>query len=249
VVGVPMTSTGPDLDAFENVVKRERPRLYLTNSAIQNPTGARLTPQNAHRLLLIAAAHDLTIVEDDIFSDLEVEPSPRLAVLEGLKRVVRIGSFSKTLSASLRCGYITARPDWIEDLVDVQVATNFGGPSPVAAEVIASMLADNSYRRHIAGLHRRLTRLRPDTAARLVRLGIEPWLLPHAGFFLWCSLPEACDSGELAQAALARGIVLAPGAAFSLDRGHRSFMRFNVTQMEDPAAFKVLSDLLAIGRR
>ncbi len=245
LVGVPMTPTGPDPEAFEALVARERPRLYITNSALQNPTGARLTPQVAHRLLLVAAAHDLTIVEDDIFADLEVEPSPRLAVLDGLKRVVRIGSFSKTLSAALRCGYIAARPDWIEDLADVQVATSFGGPSPVAAEVIAGLLADNGYRRHLAALHRRLARLRPEVAARLARLGIVPWLRPEAGFLLWCRLPESADGNAFAEAALRRGMVLAPGAAFSINRGQRSFMRFNVAQMEDPAIFDALAALLA----
>jgi DNA-binding transcriptional MocR family regulator len=70
--------------------------------------------------------------------------SPRLAILDGLNRVIRIGSFSKTLSASVRCGYIAARPDWIEGLIDLQVATSFGGPSPVATELIASALAGGS---------------------------------------------------------------------------------------------------------
>jgi DNA-binding transcriptional MocR family regulator len=69
----------------------------------------------------------LTIIEDDIFVDFEPSPSPRLAVLDGLSRVIGIGSFSKTLSASIRFGYIAANTDWIEGLVDLQIATNFNG--------------------------------------------------------------------------------------------------------------------------
>ena len=95
---------------FAEALAAHRPRLYITNSALHNPTGATMSPQIAHRLLNAAAAHDLTIVEDDIFADFEPEPSPRLAALDGLARVIRIGSFSKTLSASIRCGYIAARP-------------------------------------------------------------------------------------------------------------------------------------------
>ena len=141
IVGVPYTPTGPDIGALRRGARRaHRPRLYITNSALHNPTGATLSPQTAHRLLNAAAAHDLTIVEDEIFADFEPEPSPRLAALDGLARVIRIGSFSKTLSASIRCGYIAARPDWIEGLVDLQVATNFGGPSPVAAELVFATL-------------------------------------------------------------------------------------------------------------
>ena len=156
IVSVPYTASGPDLACFEAILAAERPRLYVTNSALHNPTGATLSAQTAHRLLNAAATHDVTVVEDDIFADFEPEPSTRLAALDGLNRVIRIGSFSKTLSASVRCGYIAARPDWIADLVDLQVATSFGGPSPVATELIASVLAGGSYRKHLEELRRRL---------------------------------------------------------------------------------------------
>jgi DNA-binding transcriptional MocR family regulator len=67
--------------------------------------------------------------------------SPRLAILDGLNRVIRIVSFSKTLSASMRCGYIAGRSDWIEGLIDLQIATHFAGPSSIATELIAGVLA------------------------------------------------------------------------------------------------------------
>ena len=92
VLGVPYTPTGPDVAAFEVLAARERPRLYITNSGLHNPTGASLTPQTAYRVLSAAAACAMTIVEDEIFADFEPEPSARLAVLDGLDRVIRIGS-------------------------------------------------------------------------------------------------------------------------------------------------------------
>ena len=54
IVGVPYTPTGPDIAAFEAALPRDRPRLYITNSALHNPTGATLSPQTAHRLLSAA---------------------------------------------------------------------------------------------------------------------------------------------------------------------------------------------------
>lgn len=245
VVGVPYGPTGPDPAAFEAVVAAERPRLYITNAALHNPTGATLSPQTAHRLLVTAAAHDLTIVEDDIFCDFEPDLSPRLASLDGLQRVVRIGSFSKTLSASVRCGYIAARPDWIEALIDLQVATNFGGPSPMAAELIAGVLAAGGYRKHLEELRRRLARARRDTAARLAPLGIRPWLMPRGGFYLWCELPPGRDSAALARRALEDQIVLAPGNVFSVSQTARSFLRFNVAQSSDPRILDTLRRILA----
>jgi DNA-binding transcriptional MocR family regulator len=240
IVGVPYGVNGPDIAAFEAVLAAERPRLYITNSAIHNPTGATLAPQVAHRLLNAAAANDTIIVEDDIFADFEPEPSTRLAALDGLSRVIRIGSFSKTLSASARCGYIAARPDWIEGLVDLQIATNFGGPSPVSSEILAHMLAGGGYRKHMEELRRRLVRARRETADRLHRLGIEPVLLPRGGFNLWCRLPEGMDSTPVAQAAVVEGVVFAPGNVFSVSQGAAGFMRFNVAHMIEPRVYSVL---------
>lgn len=245
IVGVPYTRNGPDAVAFAEALAAHRPRLYVTNSALHNPTGATVSPQVAHRLLNAAAAHDVTIVEDDIFADLEPDPSPRFAALDGLSRVIRIGSFSKTLSASVRCGYVAARADWIEGLVDLQVATAFGGPSPVAAELVVGALADGSYRKHLDGVRRRLSKSRREVGTKLSALGIEPWLAPRGGFYLWCRLPDGCDAAEVARRAWGRNMVLAPGNVFSLSQAASGFMRFNVAQMADPQVFTVLADLIA----
>ncbi|WP_128253731.1 PLP-dependent aminotransferase family protein [Falsirhodobacter deserti] len=243
IVSVPFTRDGPDLGAFAEALEVHRPRLYLTNSALHNPTGATLSAQTAHRLLLLAAERDLTIVEDDTFAPLEPDLSPRLAILDGLQRVIRIGSFSKTLSAAARCGYVIARPELVEALTDLQVATNFGGPSPVAAEIVRITLADGSYRKHIAATRTRLARARREAGQRLERLGIVPWLMPRGGFYLWCQLPEGKDAQSLARTALERGTILAPGNVFSAAGTAGDFIRLNVSQMV-PAVYEDLAEAL-----
>lgn len=245
IVGVPYTPNGPDVERFADVVARHRPRLYITNSALHNPTGATPSPQTAHRILNIATEQGMTIVEDDIFADFEPEPSARLAALDGLSSVIRIGSFSKTLSASIRCGYIAARGDWIDALIDLQVATSFGGVGPVAAELVFASLSDGSYRKHLEGVRRRLNHARRDVADKLERLGISPWMMPRGGFYLWCSLPDGCDSAEVARAALNDDVVLAPGNVFSVSQNASRYMRFNVAQMGEPRIFEVLARALA----
>ncbi len=245
VVSVPYTANGPHPALFAEVLAAHRPRLYITNSALHNPTGATISPQTAYRLLNAAAVHDLTIVEDDIFAELEPDPSPRFAALDGLSRVIRIGSFSKTLSASIRCGFIATRADWIEALVDLQVATGFGGPSRVAAELIFGTLGDGSYRKHLDALRRRLSKARREAGSKLSALGIRPWLMPRGGFYLWCRLPGGHDAADVARAALSENVVLAPGNVFSLSQSATEFMRFNVAQMIDPRVFTVLAQALS----
>jgi DNA-binding transcriptional MocR family regulator len=243
IVGVPYTPSGPDLALFAQALTEHRPRLYVTNSALHNPTGATLSATTAHRLLKLAEQAGLTIVEDDIFGDLEPDVAPRLAGLDGLERVIQIGSFSKTLSASVRCGYIAARPDWVEGLTDLKVALSFGG-GRLAAELVLDILKDGSYRRHVEALRQRLAQAMAQMRGRLAALGIDPWLTPRGGLFLWCRLPDGHDAGEIARHALGEGVVLAPGNAFSLSRTARDFMRFNVAQAADPRIFSVLREAM-----
>ncbi|MBL4892196.1 MAG: PLP-dependent aminotransferase family protein [Rhizobiaceae bacterium] len=245
VVSVPYTSTGPDLERFEKVLSEHQPRLYITNSAIHNPTGAVLSPAVAHQLLKLAEQSDLIIIEDDIFSDLETTPAPRLAALDGLNRVVHIGSFSKTLSAAARCGFIAAPQRWINGLTDLKIATAFGG-DPFSAELTWRVLKDGSYPKHLDSLRQRLSRSLSKVATDLDRLGIKPWIIPQAGMYLWCKLPNNLAAADIARQALAKNIILAPGNVFSLSKSASQFLRFNVAQSTSPKIFNFLEAAIRV---
>ena len=244
IIGVPMTKDGVDIGKFDEALKQHSPRLYITNSAIQNPTGVTISPQTAYQVLTLAKSHDLTIVEDDTFADFEPVPSPRLAILDGLNNVLRIGGFSKTLSASVRCGYIAARPDWIEGLVDLQVATSFSGPSPVATSLLENVLSGGSYRKHMSEIRAKLDKSRNAAITKLAPFGIEPWTVPRGGFYLWGQFPNGIDTGQIARFCLDRNVVMTPGDVFSPSHTASSFMRFNVAHMDNPLIYEALGDAM-----
>jgi DNA-binding transcriptional MocR family regulator len=244
IVGVPYTRAGPDLELFARALTEHRPRLYITNSGLHNPTGASMPGTAAHKILKLAEAHGMIVVEDDIFADFETEPAPRLAALDGLEHVVRIGSFSKTLSASFRCGYITARPDWIDKLTDLRIATGFAS-SPLSQDLVLNVLGSSTYRKYLETLRVRLAKARAGTIPRLRALGIEPWLEPNAGMLLWCRLPDRRDAAEVARRALQDDVVLAPGNVFSPSQTASDYMRFNVAQCTDGCVFKILERAMA----
>jgi DNA-binding transcriptional MocR family regulator len=244
IVSVPYTPSGPDIESFAKVLAEDRPRLYITNCALHNPTGATLSPAHAHRLLKLAEVHGLTLVEDGIFMDFEREPGQRLAAFDGLERVIHIGSFSKTLSAALRSGFIAARPDWVEGLIDMKLATSFGS-DPFSAEAVFAVLSDGFYRKHVESLNRRLAQAMGETLERLKALGFTPWLEPKGGMFLWMRLPHGLDSADVARRALAQNVVLAPGNVFSPTQSAGNYMRFNVAQSRSQRLFTVLERALS----
>lgn len=247
VIGVPYTPTGPDVALFEQALSEHKPRLYITTSGVHNPTGACLSPVTAHRVLMLAERANLTIIEDDIFADFEEQRAPRLATFDGLNRVVQIGSFSKTLSASVRCGYIAAPKEWIEPLTDLKIAANFSG-SQLSEALVYAALKDVQYRRHMDGLKLQLSRARIATINTLGDLGITPWMLPQAGIFVWCKLPSGVDAAQVARHALTQNMVLAPGQIFSASPGAAGFMRFNVSQCASPDLASILRRSLTAGK-
>ena len=243
IVGIPYTPSGPDFTAFAQALAEHRPRFYLMNSAIHNPTGATLSPATAHRIMKLADAHDLIVVEDDIFADFEPDSAPRLAAFDGFDRVIRVGSFSKSVSSSIRCGHIVAKPEWIAGLSDLRIATGMSG-SPLAAKLLHHTLADAGFRRHMDHVRARLQEKMDRTIKRLKGIGVIPWIEPAAGLFLWCKLPDAIDAASVARRALADDVLFAPGNVFSVSQSAGSFMRFNVAMMDDPKIFRILQSAM-----
>lgn len=238
IVGVPYTPNGPDLDAFAETARAHAPRLYLTTGAFHNPTGATAAPTVQHRLLGLIQAHDMMVIEDDIFADFESEPTPRLAAFDGLERVFHLGSFSKMLSASIRCGFIVAPPQWIDALVDLKLATTFGS-GELGARMVCRLLSDGGERRHVEAVRTRLAKARGETRERLLAAGLTLWNEPRGGMFLWARLPGSMSAVEVSRAAVRLGVILAPGDVFSIDQRAGDYLRFNVAQ-SPPKVFEVL---------
>ncbi|KAF1051971.1 MAG: 2-aminoadipate transaminase [Burkholderia gladioli] len=127
---MPYTPDGPDLDALETLVQQWRPKMLVINSVLQNPTGTSLSVAQAFRILRLAEAYDFLVVEDDIYGDLcpARYPATRLASLDQLKRVIYLGSFSKTLAANLRVGYVAGSPEIANALTDQKMLAGMATP-------------------------------------------------------------------------------------------------------------------------
>ena len=237
-IAVPFNENGPDVERFAEALQF-RPKLYLTNTGIHNPTGAVLTTQIAYQIAKLAEQADMTIVEDDIFADFEHSPAPKYAALAGLEKVIHIGSFSKTLSAAIRCGYIISHSEQIQALIDLKIATHFSC-SQLNEEIVYLALTDSSYPKHLEWIKNHLIEAMNQTIKRLALLNIKPWIIPRGGIFLWCALPDQLDAGEISKICLQHQVVLAPGNSFSESKQARHFLRFNVAQCNDKRIYDVL---------
>jgi len=245
LLAVPRQLDGPDVDVLESLATEHRPKLYFTQSVLQNPTGTSMTPHVAFRVLQIANRHDFAVVEDDIFSDLEPEATPRLAALDHLERVIYLRSFSKTLSGSLRVGFIACDGKLARDLADTKMVTSITS-SMFTEKLIHHLLLEGHYRKFLRRLRASIGEARQTVVAAFEDMGMEIFCADPAGMFLWGRFADIEDSMRLAQRDLERGLLLAPGTVFRPGLQPSPWMRFNVAVCADPAVRERLADLRTV---
>ncbi|MDQ7727726.1 PLP-dependent aminotransferase family protein [Halomonas sp. SpR8] len=235
VIGVPRLSDGPDIEHLEALLAQHRPKLFYINSVFHNPTGSTLTAAVAHRVLQLAEQHDFQIIEDDIYADFQHTPTTRLAALDGLQRVLYLGSFSKSLSSSLRVGFIAMPTPLVQRLVDIKMLTSISS-SRFAEQVITTMLQNGSYRKLAERLRTKLSSQMAMALALLHHSGWEVYTEPAGGMFVWAKPPAAITPETLNQLASRWEITLSPGHLFFADHQPTPWLRLNAAYMQDPRA-------------
>ncbi|WP_025112981.1 PLP-dependent aminotransferase family protein [Pseudomonas sp. H1h] len=226
------TPSGPDPQALEALLRQFRPAAMFINSHHHNPTGSCLTPGVAQQILQLCTANDVQLIEDDVYADLHNGNGIRLAALD--ERVIYVGSFSKTLSSSLRVGFICAGPALIARLARVKMISSRGA-SGFNEAVLANLLASGAYRKMV---QRQRQRLNTDRAAALQALEDADWEVfgkPCGGLFIWARSPLR-DLARLQHQAQSCGVHLCSAGAFSPNGEAGEWQRINVAYACDPRA-------------
>ena len=239
LIGVPRTPNGYDLAKLEALVLEHQPKVFFTQPRLQSPTGSVAHLSHLHRVVQLAEQHHFTVVENDIYADLDPEPRPSLASLDQLQRVVHISSFSKTISPNIRVGYMAAPPDLLEDFAQLKMISGLTS-SEFNERLAYGALIDGRWRKHLRGLRERLAQAHQRVAQRLEALGFELFTQARAGMFLWARHPDINNATELAYQAAEQDILLGPGHLFSPDLAPSPWLRFNVAFTEEPQVLAFL---------
>ncbi len=243
-VGIARTDAGLDFDYLAAQAAATQPKLMFVNTVLQNPLGTSLTQAQAHRLLGVAEQFDFWIVEDDIYRELAARGEASLAAMDGLRRVIRVGSFSKTLSPVLRVGSICASNSLAPELLRVKMLTGLT-TSEINERAVYHAVSARPYKRMVEKLVSQLASARERTTERLAEAGMKPVARARGGMFVsagWQVPPTPQFNGKLiADRALAAGILLSPGEFFTLQTPATIWFRFNAAYAADAPA---LTDFL-----
>jgi DNA-binding transcriptional MocR family regulator len=246
VVGVPRGEAGIDVEQLARQAAATQPRLMFVNTVLHNPLGTSLTQAQAHRLLALAEQFDFWLVEDDIYRELAAPGEASLAAMDALRRVIRVGSFSKTLSPVLRVGSICASASLVPELLRVKMLAGLT-TSEVNERAVYHAVSSRGYRRMLERLTVQLDEGRARTIEKLREAGMAPIARPRGGMFVSAGWPEAPTAGRngrtIAHTALKAGILLAPGEFFTLDQPATVWFRFNVAYAAEPQLLRFLRPL------
>lgn len=241
VVGIPRLADGPDVAQLAALAAQHKPRLYVINSVLHNPSSTSLSAAKAFQVLKIAEEHGITIVEDDIYCDLHpgsaVQPATRLAALDQLNRVIYLGGFSKSMAANLRVGFIATSRDLAQRLTDRKMLATLT-TSDLNERIVYKVLSEGTYRKHLDRIRSRLDAARPQALRRIEAAGLKLESAPPAGLFVWVDTGR--DTNVLASKAMAEGVLLAPGSLFSPSQLPSTHMRLNIAALQEPAVWRFL---------
>jgi DNA-binding transcriptional MocR family regulator len=242
VIGVPRTPAGVDTEMLETLARTHRPSLFFTSSVLHNPTGTSYTPACAMRVLQAAQRYGFWVVEDDIFRELGQPTDPMLAALDGLQRVIYVGSYSKTIAPSLRLGFIACQRELARQLVHTKMVLSLTN-SEINERLVHSVLTEGHHRRHVESLSASLLSAQARVNARLSESGLTPFAASRGGMFSWARLDSSMSSRDIADRARQKGIWLAPGEFFQLAPQPQPWFRFNVAYAEDDALYDFFRSL------
>lgn len=241
VIGIPRLADGPDIARLAEMAAIHKPKLYIINSVLHNPSSTSLSAAKAFQVLRLSEEHDFIIVEDDIYCDLHpgsaVQPATRLSALDQLQRVIYLGGFSKTMAANLRVGFIATSAERAERLADRKMLSTLT-TSDIGERVVYKVLSEGSYRKHADRVRTRLDGIRAKAVRQMERVGLKVDVASPAGMFVW--VDAGCDTSVLTERAMADNLLLAPGSLFSPAQLPSTRMRLNVAAMQEPAVWKFL---------
>jgi len=240
-----------------------RPRAFYVVPDHSNPAGTTMPVETRHEFLDLAARHDILIIEDSPYR--MVSPGPHLPTLKSLdreRRVVHLGSFSKTAFPGARVGYAVADQPVIDSLGQASLlADEFAkiksmvtvNTSALSQAVIAGMLLAcegrvSDYNTETAAYYanamqstlRQLDWCFP--AERRSALGLR-WNKPDGGFFLTMRVPFRADNAVLARSAQNFGVIWTPMSYFYPHGGGDYSIRISVSYLTQDDIIEGISRL------
>lgn len=256
--GIPTDEEGVNLDELKRRIieinsSGKRVKLLYLIPDYQNPTGSCIPIGNRLKLLELAQRYNFLIIEDSVYNSFTYtqKKNPTLKSLDKYKRVIYVGSFSKSLFPGLRIGLIAANQHvenpagelvpLIDIMANVKAQLTNNTPTLSQAVVGGVLLSHNmsmaewsqpkfdSYRNKrnamVDSLRTHIGSFAGSWAADI------HWNEPDGGFFIKMSLPFTIDQNDVVECACSFGVIFCPMRYFYLNKGGEQEIRLTFSNL------------------
>ena len=236
VLAVGMDEHGLDVEELaKRLAGGLRPKLVYTIPDHQNPSGVSLSGERRASLVELARRHGFLILEDVAYRELGFEDDavPSLWSLAP-DVVVQAGTTSKTFFPGVRLGWAVGPAEISAQLVSAKQTTD------QCAGALGQRLFEEYVRRgwideqlaESRSLYRRKSEQLLAALERHMPAGVR-WTRPRGGFFSWLTLPDGCDSADLATRAAENGVGIVPGSLFYPDGRGADSVRLSFSMVDE----------------
>lgn len=234
LIAVPVDPEGLQVDALEHILRRQPVRAVYVTPHHQFPTTVTMSAGRRLKLLDLARAHRIAIIEDDYDYEFHYDGQPvlPLASADRFGVVAYVGTFSKVIAPALRIGYVAAPIPLIEQIAAHRSHFDTQGDQ-VLEYAIGELLEEGEIQRHIRRV-RREYRTRRDTLVSALHEHLGDRLtfdVPAGGIALWVKGNEGLDVDEWALSARERGAIIVTAATYTFDRRPQPYLRLGFASL------------------
>jgi 2-aminoadipate transaminase len=224
--------------------------MIYTVPDFQNPTGVTMSLDRRRRLIELANAYGLLVVEDTPYRSLRYQGDslPTLKSLDTEGRVLHLGSFSKILAPGLRLGWAVASPEILERLTLLKLAADTQN-STLNMTATSDYLSEYDIDAHLARaipVYRHKRDLMLATIAETFPDDVHV-TRPDGGLFIWLTFPGGFDAAAfMAETLLPQAkVAYVPGATFFPVEQEPNHARLSFSGVPDD---RLVSGVSALGR-
>ena len=254
IKGIPLQHDGIDLEALEQILETEQPKLLYIIPNFHNPAGIIYSMEKRKKLLELVKDKDILLLEDDAYNELYFSEKarqltkPLMTMNHDGVSMVYTGSFSKILGPGFRLGWMLAPPDIYEKAQIIKQGID--ACSPNFTQVIANEFMKKGY------LEQYLNKIRKEYAERKQLMqkalkkympGTVTWTEPQGGFYFWLKLPQHMNATEILKDSVEKGAVFVTGKTFDPEAKHNNYIRLafsNMNKKDIDKGIQILSNAI-----
>ena len=235
--------TNRSADDYAEAAGEGRVKFAYMSVDFANPTGCTLDSAMRERVIDLADALDIAVIEDAAYQSLRYEGEALSPVLVreiarkgdiNACRTLYCGSFSKTLAPGLRVGWVCGAEEVISQMVLLKQAADLHSSTinQMAIATVAAAQFDSHVAKIKAAYMARRDRMLAALAAHMPA-GVT-WTRPEGGMFIWLELPKSVNCADLlAQSLKSERVAFVPGHAFFADGTGANTMRLSFSRTDE----------------